>query len=118
MSTKKDKIKKLILSQIIKKKSKFILILMTEEIYSTAFQYSNGSRLSINLMNQIVKENQDFELTWLRLQKLGYSKNRDHYLFSGENPLKPEDVIKLQIDRNIYFQVFETQEIKKKKKIF
>ena len=40
---------------------------MTEEIYSTAFQYNNGSRLSINLMNQIVKENQDFQLAWLRL---------------------------------------------------
>ena len=91
---------------------------MTEEIYSTAFQYSNGSRLSINLMNQIVKENQDFQLAWQRLQELGYSKNRDHFLFSGEDPFKPEDVIKLQIDRNIYFQVFEIQEIIKFLAIF
>tara|TARA_A100001015_G_scaffold307045_1_gene402307 strand:- start:5269 stop:5556 length:288 start_codon:yes stop_codon:yes gene_type:complete len=84
---------------------------MTEEIYSKCFTLSNGSRLSIDLMNQIVNENQDFELAWLRLQELGYSKNTEHFLFSGEDPFKPEEVIILQIDRNIYFQVFEIQEI-------
>ena len=86
--------------------------------YSTAFQYKNGSRLSLNLMNQIVKEIQDFQLAWLSLQKLGYYKNTEHFLFCGEDPLKPEEVIKLQIDRDLYFQVFETQEIIKFLAIF
>ena len=91
---------------------------MTEEIYSTAFQNCNGSRLPIALMNKIVKENQDFELTWLRFQELGYSKNIGHFLFSGDEPLIPEEVIQIQIDRNIYFQVFEIQEIIKFLAIF
>ena len=52
---------------------------MTEEIYSTAFQNCNGSRLPIDLMNQIVNENQDFKLSWKRLQELGYSKNIEHF---------------------------------------
>ena len=91
---------------------------MNNELYSTAFEYHNGSRLSINLMNQIVKDNQDFELAWLRLQDIGYSMNKNHFLFSGDHPLSPEDMIQYQIDRDIYFQVFEVQEIIKFLSIF
>ena len=65
-----------------------------------------------------MKENQDFQFAWLRFQELGYSKNIENFLFSGPDPLIPEEVIQIQVDRNIYFQVFEIQEIIKFLAIF